>query len=174
MAWAASVRPSGMEAGYQGRDGPLYAVQGQRFADDAGGGRQEQGGGDGQQAGGGLGGGRGRGQSGVAGAGIGIAAVRQDGLGLAPAQPLLAEEDRCGLHFVGGKDPRGDGRLVRHDEGQIQAAGLFDRSFDRGGFESWDDEGIHGVRISFFCRKNPPKSPLKKGGLKECHLSPLF
>ena len=150
MAWARLGKALGMETGDQGRDGVLDAVQGQWLADDAGGGRQEQGFGHCQQLGGGLGGGRGRGQPGVAGAGIGIAAVHQDGLGLAPAQPLAAEEDRCGLHFVGGEDPRGGGRLVRHNKGQIQTAGLFDRGFDRGGAESWDNEVfclVHGVTL---------------------------
>ncbi len=143
MAWAASVRPwgwrrdtrEGMACSMRSRGNgwPMTPVEAGRSRDS----------GMANRSGGGLGGGRSRGQTGFAGAGIGIAAIHQDGLGLAPAQPLLAEKDRGGLHFVGGKDPRGGGRLVRHNQGQVQTTGFFDRGLYRGGAESGDDEVFH-------------------------------
>ena len=62
----------------------------------------------------------------MSGTGVGIAAVYQDGLGRAPAETSPAEEHRGRLHPIGGENAGRGGRLRGMDEGQIQAALLFD------------------------------------------------
>ena len=61
-----------------------------------------------------------------AGAGVGVAGVHQDGLGFAVPQAVLGEHDRRRLDPVGGEDPGRGGGVVRHQQGQVQGAGLFE------------------------------------------------
>ncbi len=61
---------------------------------------------------------------------------------------LLAEKHRGGLHLISGKYPRGSGRLIRHNQGQVQTTGLFDGGLYRSGFKSGDEQVFylfHGI-----------------------------
>ena len=126
----------GVKPVHQPGQGPGDPLQRQRLADNPGGGGQHQGFLDLQQAGGNPGALPGVRQPRGAGAGVGVAGVHQDGLGLAPPQALPAKEHRSRLDQVGGEDPgRGGGGVCGH-QGQIQGAGLLETGGGGGKAES--------------------------------------
>ena len=74
----------------------------------------------------------------LGGAGVGVAAVDDDGTGLAVFQVLLIHVDRSGLYGVFGEDCRGRALHVGDDEGHILLIGLvgLDAHMDAGGLEA--------------------------------------
>ena len=147
----------GMKPVRQPGQGASDPVQRQRLADNPGGGRQHQGLGDPQQAGGNPGALPGVRQPRGAGAGVGVAGVHQDGLGLAGPKALPAQEHRGRLDQVGGEDPgRGRGGVCGH-QGQVQGAGLLEAGRGGGKAESGNNHGSPPRKIYHRATENQEK-----------------
>lgn len=58
-------------------------------------------------------------QAGLAGAGICVATVEQNGAGLAAFKMTAGEQDGCSLHQIRGEDPGGRGSCLGNDKAEI-------------------------------------------------------
>ena len=140
----ASIR---MKTGRQCRDSGSKSLHRKRFADDSGGPDQHILGGESQRACRQC-----RHFDGVpvsppACAGIGVAAVGENGPALAAAQPPLIQRNRRRRHLVGSEDAGDDGVALRHDQRQVQDVRFFDACGNSGRPDSRDGRNSSGQYV---------------------------
>ncbi len=117
----------------EGGHGLLQAAQRQRQTDDPGGGHENLVFGYGEQGGRLAGQGPGVLKTPVPGAGVGVAAVDQNGPAQAGLDPFLVDQHGSGLHLIPGKNAGRRGGRFGHDQAQVFPIGTFlDMGFGNG------------------------------------------